>query len=125
MVDNAALLAEVTALVEWPVVYVVNLKKISCVYHKNLHFNHAAKSKKYFPLLDEKGKLRSRFLIVSNLATTDPQPIIQGNARVVRARLADARFFFDQDQRLDSRVAKLAQVIYHNQLGTQARQVNA
>lgn len=125
LVDNAALLAEVTALVEWPVVYVGEFEEDFLRVPQECLILTMQQNQKYFPLLDEKGKLRSRFLIVSNLATADPQPIIQGNARVVRARLADARFFFDQDRktRLDSRVAKLAQVIYHNQLGTQAQRV--
>jgi glycyl-tRNA synthetase beta chain len=78
-------------------------------------------NQKYFALTDAAGKLRNRFLIVSNIETTTPQSIIQGNERVVRPRLSDARFFFQQDQKrpLSSRVADLGKVVYHNQLGTQ------
>ena len=81
---------------------------------------------KYFPLLDRKsGRLLNRFLIVSNLATDDPRNIIAGNERVLRARLADAKFFFDQDRkvRLAERVDRLAAVVYHNKLGTQLERV--
>jgi glycyl-tRNA synthetase beta chain len=80
---------------------------------------------KYFPLADAAGKLLPRFLVVSNLQTADATHIIQGNERVLRARLSDAKFFFDQDRktRLDSRVEKLAQVVYHNKLGSQLQRV--
>jgi len=78
-------------------------------------------NQKYFALTDKQGKLRNRFLIVSNIETTKPEAIISGNERVVRPRLADARFFFQQDQKrpLASRVADLGKVVYHNQLGSQ------
>jgi glycyl-tRNA synthetase beta chain len=67
------------------------------------------------------GKLRSRFLIVSNIATDDPSAIVGGNERVVRPRLSDAKFFFEQDKKksLESRLPLLANVVYHNKLGTQ------
>jgi glycyl-tRNA synthetase beta chain len=82
-------------------------------------------NQKYIALTDRHGKLRSRFLIVSNLETADPQHIIGGNERVVRPRLADAKFFFDQDRKktLASRVEGLAKVVYHNKLGTQGERV--
>jgi glycyl-tRNA synthetase beta chain len=78
-------------------------------------------NQKYFALTDKQGKLRNRFLIVSNIETSKPDAIISGNERVVRPRLSDARFFFQQDQKrpLASRVADLARVVYHNQLGNQ------
>jgi glycyl-tRNA synthetase beta chain len=78
-------------------------------------------NQKYFALTDKQGKLRNRFLIVSNIETTKPQAIISGNERVVRPRLSDARFFFQQDQKrpLATRVADLGKVVYHNQLGNQ------
>ena len=80
------------------------------------------RNQKYFALTDAQGKLRSRFLIVSNLETADPQHIISGNERVVRPRLADAKFFFDQDRKktLVSRTSGLEKVVYHNKLGSQA-----
>jgi glycyl-tRNA synthetase beta chain len=78
-------------------------------------------NQKYFALTDKQGKLRNRFLIVSNIETTKPEAIISGNERVIRPRLADARFFFQQDQKrpLASRIADLGKVVYHNQLGSQ------
>ena len=78
-------------------------------------------NQKYFALTDKQGKLRNRFLIVSNIETNQPEAIISGNERVVRPRLSDARFFFQQDQKrpLASRVIDLAKVVYHNQLGNQ------
>jgi glycyl-tRNA synthetase beta chain len=78
-------------------------------------------NQKYFPLLDAKGKLSNKFLVVSNITPNDASAVIQGNERVVRPRLADAKFFFDQDRKktLESRVEGLAKVVYHNKLGTQ------
>src|ERR1700680_3505685 len=79
-------------------------------------------NQKYFALTDEHGKLRSRFLIVSNIDTQTPGDIIEGNERVVRPRLADAKFFFEQDKKkpLVDRVPLLANVVYHNKLGSRA-----
>jgi len=82
-------------------------------------------NQKYFPLADDNGQLSHRFLVVSNLPARDPTAIIHGNERVLRARLADAKFFFDQDRKtpLASRVPRLASIVYHNKLGTQAARV--
>jgi glycyl-tRNA synthetase beta chain len=78
-------------------------------------------NQKYFPLLDKNGKLSNKFLVVSNINPQDPRSIIEGNERVIRPRLADAKFFFDQDRKksLESRVPNLDRVVYHNRLGTQ------
>ena len=82
-------------------------------------------NQKYFPLLGEGGKLLPRFMIVSNMRLDDASAIVQGNERVIRPRLADARFFFETDKktRLADRVAQLAAIVYHNKLGTQAQRV--
>jgi glycyl-tRNA synthetase beta chain len=82
-------------------------------------------NQKYFPLFDRKEKLLPRFLIVSNMKVADARHIIGGNERVVRPRLEDARFFYDQDRklRLEARVPQLAKVVYHNKLGTQLERV--
>jgi glycyl-tRNA synthetase beta chain len=82
-------------------------------------------NQKYFPLLDRAGKLLPAFLIVSNMKVADPRAIIAGNERVVRPRLEDARFFYDQDRktRLEERVPRLAKVVYHGKLGTQLERV--
>jgi glycyl-tRNA synthetase beta chain len=82
-------------------------------------------NQKYFPLLDAAGKLTNKFLVVSNINPDDASLVIGGNERVVRPRLADAKFFFDQDRKktLASRVDGLGKVVYHNKLGTQGERV--
>jgi glycyl-tRNA synthetase beta chain len=82
-------------------------------------------NQKYFPLFDAAGKLLPKFLIVSNMKVADPRHIIGGNERVVRPRLEDARFFYNQDRkaRLETRVPQLAKVVYHNKLGSQLERV--
>ncbi|MBW8899148.1 MAG: glycine--tRNA ligase subunit beta, partial [Massilia sp.] len=117
-----ALLDEVTALVEWPVVYECHFEEAFLAVPQECLILTMQTNQKYFALTDAAGKLRSRFLIVSNIATSDPRHIIGGNERVVRPRLSDAKFFFEQDKKktLASRLPQLANVVYHNKLGTQA-----
>ncbi len=116
-----SLLDEVTALVEWPVVYACQFETEFLSVPQECLILTMQTNQKYFALTDAAGKLRSRFLIVSNLATDQPQHIISGNERVVRPRLSDAKFFFEQDQKkpLAERLPGLAQVVYHNKLGSQ------
>ncbi|MDR1368234.1 MAG: glycine--tRNA ligase subunit beta [Candidatus Accumulibacter sp.] len=117
---SGTLLDEVTALVEWPVVYVGEFEeKFLDVPHECLILT-MQRNQKYFPLFDASRRLINKFLIVSNMEVADPKYIVGGNARVVRPRLEDARFFFDRDRRttLDSRVARLKDVVYHNRLGS-------
>jgi glycyl-tRNA synthetase beta chain len=118
-----ALLDEVTALVEWPVVYACRFEDSFLAVPQECLILTMQTNQKYFALTDAGGKLRSRFLIVSNLETADPQHIIGGNERVVRPRLSDAKFFFEQDKKrkLAERLPGLANVVYHNKLGTQAQ----
>jgi len=117
-----ALLDEVAALVEWPVVYECQFEEAFLAVPQECLILTMQTNQKYFALTDANGKLRSRFLIVSNLETLDPSAIIGGNERVVRPRLSDAKFFFEQDKKksLESRLPLLANVVYHNKLGTQA-----
>jgi glycyl-tRNA synthetase beta chain len=117
-----ALLDEVSALVEWPVVYACHFEEQFLSVPQECLILTMQTNQKYFALTDAEGKLRSRFLIVSNIETATPQHIIGGNERVVRPRLSDAKFFFEQDQKktLASRLPLLANVVYHNKLGTQA-----
>jgi glycyl-tRNA synthetase beta chain len=117
-----ALLDEVAALVEWPVVYECRFEEAFLAVPQECLILTMQTNQKYFALTDAAGKLRSRFLIVSNIATDDPQHIVGGNERVVRPRLSDAKFFFEQDKKksLESRLPLLANVVYHNKLGTQA-----
>lgn len=117
-----SLLDEVAALVEWPVVYECRFEDEFLAVPQECLILTMQTNQKYFALTDANGKLRSRFLIVSNIATDDPSAIVGGNERVVRPRLSDAKFFFEQDKKktLESRLPQLANVVYHNKLGTQA-----
>jgi glycyl-tRNA synthetase beta chain len=117
-----SLLDEVAALVEWPVVYECQFEEVFLSVPQECLILTMQTNQKYFALTDTNGKLRSRFLIVSNIETDDPSAIVGGNERVVRPRLSDAKFFFEQDKKksLESRLPLLANVVYHNKLGTQA-----
>ena len=125
-VNDDALLDEVTALVERPNVLIGSFEKAFLDVPQECLILTMKANQKYFPLLDtaagSEGKLTNQFLIVSNIRPADPSAVISGNERVVRPRLADAKFFFDQDRKktLASRLPGLAKVVYHNKLGTQA-----
>ncbi|PIY26253.1 MAG: glycine--tRNA ligase subunit beta [Comamonadaceae bacterium CG_4_10_14_3_um_filter_60_75] len=118
---DEALLDEVTALVERPNVLTCAFEEQFLEVPQECLILTMKANQKYFPLLDAVGKLTNRFLVVSNIAPLDTSLVIGGNERVVRPRLADAKFFFDQDRKktLASRVAGLDKVVYHNKLGTQ------
>lgn len=117
----SALLEEVTALVEWPVVYACEFDDEFLSVPQECLILTMQTNQKYFALTDKQGKLRSRFLVVSNIQTTNPTNIINGNERVIRPRLSDAKFFFEQDRKrtLADRVSGLSAVVYHNKLGSQ------
>jgi glycyl-tRNA synthetase beta chain len=119
------LLDEVNSLVEWPTVYVCQFEPEFLAVPQECLILTMKTNQKYFPLFDANGKLKSQFLIVSNMELTDPSKVIQGNERVVRPRLADARFFFETDKKtkLEARVPELAKVVYHNQLGTTGERI--
>jgi glycyl-tRNA synthetase beta chain len=123
--EYAALLDEVAALVEHPSVYVGEFDRAFLEVPQECLILTMRQNQKYFPLFDAEGKLRPKFLIVSNMKVADPRHIIGGNQRVVRPRLEDARFFYNQDrkQRLEERVALLDKVVYHNKLGTQHKRM--
>ena len=125
LASDDALLDEVTALVEWPVVLEAGFAETFLNVPQECLILTMQQNQKYFPLLDAQGKLMNRFLLVSNLENADPSHIIHGNERVLRARLSDAKFFFEQDQKqkLESRVPRLGNVVYHNQIGTQLERV--
>jgi glycyl-tRNA synthetase beta chain len=124
-VEDDALLDEVTALVERPNVLVGQFETAFLEVPPECLILTMKANQKYFPLLDAADKLTNRFLIVSNISPDDATAVIQGNERVVRPRLADAKFFFDQDRKktLESRVPGLAKVVYHNKLGSQGERV--
>jgi glycyl-tRNA synthetase beta chain len=123
--EYKALLDEVTALVEFPSVYVGTFDQAYLDVPQECLILTMRQNQKYFPLFDAAGKLLPRFLIVSNMKVADPRHIVSGNERVVRPRLEDARFFYNQDRksRLESRVPQLAKVVYHNKLGSQLERV--
>jgi glycyl-tRNA synthetase beta chain len=119
------LLDEVTGLVEHPSVYVGAFEASFLEVPQECLILTMRQNQKYFPLFDSAGKLLPRFLIVSNMKVADPRHIVGGNERVVRPRLEDARFFYNQDRkvRLEARVPQLAKVVHHNRLGTQLERV--
>ena len=123
--DYDPLLDEVTALVEMPTVYVGTFEPEFLAIPQECLILTMRQNQKYFPLFDAKNKLTNRFLIVSNVRLKDPKNMVQGNERVIRSRLADARFFFDTDrkEKLVERVPKLGTIVYHNRLGTQLDRV--
>ncbi len=124
-IEDDALLDEVTALVERPNVLVCEFEPQFLDVPQECLILTMKANQKYFPLLDAAGKLTNKFLVVSNISPADASAVIGGNERVVRPRLADAKFFFDQDRKktLASRVEGLGKVVYHNKLGTQGERV--
>ena len=124
-IDDDALLDEVTALVERPNVLSCRFEPEFLAVPQECLILTMKANQKYFPLLDAEGRLTNQFLVVSNIRPADASRVVQGNERVVRPRLADAKFFFDQDRKktLESRVAGLAKVVYHGKLGTQGERV--
>jgi len=120
-IEDEALLDEVTALVERPNVLTGRFEEAFLDVPQECLILTMKANQKYFPLLDASGKLTNQFLIVSNISPQDPSAVVGGNERVVRPRLADAKFFFDQDRKktLESRVPGLNKVVYHGKLGTQ------
>ena len=125
VIDDDALLDEVTALVERPNVLLCRFEPEYLAVPQECLILTMKANQKYFPLLDAAGTLTNQFLIVSNIRPDDPSRVVEGNERVVRPRLADAKFFFDQDRKktLASRVAGLDKVVYHGKLGTQGERV--
>ncbi|MDO9003842.1 MAG: glycine--tRNA ligase subunit beta [Aquabacterium sp.] len=124
-IDDDALLDEVTALVERPNVLTGRFEEAFLEVPQECLILTMKANQKYFPLLDASGKLTNQFLIVSNISPEDASAVVGGNERVVRPRLADAKFFFDQDRKktLESRVIGLSKVVYHGKLGTQGERV--
>ncbi len=124
-INDDALLDEVTALVERPNVLIGQFEEEFLAVPQECLILTMKANQKYFPLLNTAGKLTNKFLVVSNISPEDASAVIGGNERVVRPRLADAKFFFDQDRKrsLESRVLGLAKVVYHNKLGTQGERM--
>lgn len=123
--QDDALLNEVTALVEWPNVLIGQFDPEFLEVPQECLILTMKANQKYFPLMDANAKLANKFLLVSNIRPADPSLVVTGNERVVRSRLADAKFFYDQDRKksLESRLPGLDQVVYHNKLGTQGERI--
>ena len=124
-IDDEALLDEVTALVERPNVLTCQFEPEFLAVPQECLILTMKANQKYFPLLDGQGKLTNKFLVVSNIRPADATAVTGGNERVVRPRLSDAKFFFDQDRKksLADRVPGLAKVVDHGKLGTQGQRV--
>jgi glycyl-tRNA synthetase beta chain len=124
-IEDEELLDEVTSLVERPNVLLCSFEEEFLEVPPECLILTMKLNQKYFPLLDAAGKLTNKFLLVSNITPDDPSEVIGGNERVVRPRLADAKFFFETDKKktLEERLVGLDKVVYHNQLGTQGERV--
>ena len=125
-ITDEALLMEVTALVEKPNVLLCKFEQTFLEVPAECLILTMKANQKYFPLINAKDELTHQFLVVSNISPQDPSAVITGNERVVRPRLADAQFFYNQDRQhsLASRVDGLGKVVYHNQLGTQLQRMS-
>lgn len=119
-IEDADLLDEVTSLVEWPVALVGSFEERFLDVPAEALIYTMKDDQKYFPLLDENGKLIPKFVFISNIESKDPKQVIEGNEKVVRPRLADAEFFYNTDKKntLESRLESLATVLFQKQLGT-------
>jgi glycyl-tRNA synthetase beta chain len=127
LIEDGALLTEVAGLVEWPVVLTGEFDKAFLAVPPEVLTTTMRANQKYFALRDPaSGTLANRFVLVANMAATDGgAAIVAGNQRVLRARLSDAKFFWDLDRKetLESRVPKLAGIVFHAKLGTQLERV--
>ncbi len=120
VVEDEALIEEVSALVEWPVALQASFDEAFLDVPKEPLIVTMKDDQRYFPVEDDQGRLLPRFIFITNIESKDPQQIVQGNEKVVRPRLADAQFFFETDkkQSLESRLPKLASVLFQKQLGS-------
>ena len=119
--DDPALLDEVAGLVEWPVVLMGDIDAEFMDVPPEVLITSMRKHQKYFACLDAKGNLAPKFVVVANRETADGgRQVIAGNERVLRARLADAKFFWDQDRKttLASKAPQLKERVFHAKLGT-------
>lgn len=114
------LLEEVTALVEWPVAITCSFEEKFLQVPAEALVSTMKENQKYFPAYDDSGRLTAHFITISNLESLDPQKVREGNERVIRPRLADAAFFWEQGRKqpLESYNEKLKMVVFQNKLGT-------
>jgi glycyl-tRNA synthetase beta chain len=127
LIEDRGLLDEVAGLNEWPTVLIGTIEDQFMDVPAEILQTSMRVHQKYFSLRDPKtGKMANKFAVVSNMTPADGgKAIVAGNERVLRARLSDAKFFWDQDRthRLDSRIEKLKGIMFHNKLGTQFERV--
>lgn len=123
--DINSLIDEVTALVEYPVILQGEFDKNFLKVPQECLILSMAKNQKYFAMLDQNKKLSNKFLFVANIDSTNPKVIVQGNQKVLAARLSDAKFFYEVDLKhdLDYFVNKLKPMVYHNKLGSQFERI--
>lgn len=114
------LLDEVTALVEWPEVLTASFDEVFLEVPKEALIYTMKDDQKYFPMLDSDGELASKFMFVSNIKSKSPEAVIKGNEKVVRPRLCDAQFFFEEDKKIpaDTRLDSLKSIVFQKELGT-------
>ncbi len=126
IVDGESLYDEVAALVEWPVPIVGAFDEVYLDLPREVVISTLTGHQRYFPVADDNDRLLPHFVAIANIESKDPEQVIEGNERVIRPRLADAAFFWDTDrnQPLESRVAKLEEIVFHAKLGTVAEKVN-
>ncbi len=119
-VIDPALLDEVTGLVEWPTAIIGTFEERFLDVPAECLISAMKGHQKYFHLVDTDGKLMPKFITISNIKSTQPEYVQQGNERVITPRLTDADFFWSQDkkQTLESRLESLSSVVFQNQLGT-------
>lgn len=125
--DDPALLDEVAGLVEWPVVLMGDIDAAFMDVPPEVLIAAMRGHQKYFSTLDKDGNLAAKFIVVSNMESDDGgAAIVAGNERVLRARLSDAKFFWDQDRAegLEARLPKLAGVVFHARLGSVLEKVD-
>jgi glycyl-tRNA synthetase beta chain len=127
LIPDEGLLAEVSGLAEWPVVYVGSIEDQFMDVPPEILQTSMRTHQKYFALRDPKtGRMANKFALVANMIAADGgKEIVAGNERVLRARLSDAKFFWDEDRKrtLESRVDDLKGIVFHAKLGTQAERV--
>ena len=127
LIADDALADEVAGLVEWPVALIGQFDRGFLDVPQEILISTMRANQKYFALRDPAtGKLSNRFVVIANMVTRDGgRNIVAGNERVLRARLSDAKFFWDQDRktRLEARIAQLKDIVFHAKLGTQFERV--
>jgi glycyl-tRNA synthetase beta chain len=125
ILENEDLLETVTYLVEYPTIVCGSFDRKYLDLPKEVLITSMMSHQKYFPVVDQENRLLPYFITINNTLARDPAVVTRGNEKVIRARLSDAQFFFEEDQKisLDSRLEGLKQVVFHTLLGTSYEKV--